>query len=127
MVLWDRQKTFSSAAPYSIVAATVEIITFKISAPSTRRGANPAGSRNQEAGLNPIATNLSAIDPRENRRAQSKTGGGVFIMKSIAELRQSEYHQELGRKMCAAFVAQQQGIALTTAFKKTRTKSVICG
>jgi hypothetical protein len=39
-------------------------------------------------------------------------------MKSIAELRQSDYHQQLGRKMCAAFIAQQQGIALSTAFKK---------
>jgi hypothetical protein len=39
-------------------------------------------------------------------------------MKSIAKLRQSDYHQQLGRKMCAAFIAQQQGIALSTAFKK---------
>ena len=34
-------------------------------------------------------------------------------------LRDSEFHQELGQKMCAAFIAQQQGIALNTAFKKT--------
>ena len=40
------------------------------------------------------------------------------MMKSIAELRESLYHQQLGRKMCAAFIAQQQGIALDTAFKK---------
>jgi hypothetical protein len=39
-------------------------------------------------------------------------------MKSVAELRQSGFHQELGRKMCAAFIAQQQGVALSTAFKK---------
>ena len=39
-------------------------------------------------------------------------------MKTIAELRQSGYHQELGRKMCAAFIAQQQGVALRTAFRK---------
>jgi hypothetical protein len=39
-------------------------------------------------------------------------------MKSIAKLRQSDYHQQLGRKMCAAYIAQQQGIALSTAFKK---------
>lgn len=39
-------------------------------------------------------------------------------MKSIAELRQSEYHQQLGRKMFAAFIAQQQGVVLNTAFKK---------
>jgi len=30
------------------------------------------------------------------------------------KLRHSPYHQQLGRKMCAAFVAQQQGIALGT-------------
>ena len=28
------------------------------------------------------------------------------------------YHQELARKMCAAFVAQQQGVTLNTAMKK---------
>jgi hypothetical protein len=39
-------------------------------------------------------------------------------MKSIIELRQSAYHQQLGRKMCAAFFAQQQGIFLSTAYKK---------
>ena len=41
------------------------------------------------------------------------------MAKTLEELRRSPYHQQLGRKMCAAFVAQQQGIALTTAFKKT--------
>jgi hypothetical protein len=40
------------------------------------------------------------------------------MTKSIAELRQSSYHQQFGRKICAAFIAQQQGIALQTAFKK---------
>jgi hypothetical protein len=40
------------------------------------------------------------------------------MTKSIAELRKSSYHQQLGRKLCAAFIAQQQGIALDTAFKK---------
>jgi hypothetical protein len=40
------------------------------------------------------------------------------MTKSLEELRQSLYHQQLGRKMCAAFVAQQQGITLSTAFKK---------
>jgi len=39
-------------------------------------------------------------------------------MKSIAELRASPYHQQLGRKICAAFIAQQQGIRLDTAYKK---------
>ena len=37
----------------------------------------------------------------------------------IEELRESELHQELGQKMCAAFIAQQPGITLSTAFKKT--------
>jgi hypothetical protein len=40
------------------------------------------------------------------------------MAKTLQELRNSPYHQQLGRKMCAAFVAQQQGIALSTAFKK---------
>ena len=39
-------------------------------------------------------------------------------MKSMTELRKSDYHQQLGRKMCAAFIAQQQGVSLSTAFKK---------
>lgn len=37
---------------------------------------------------------------------------------SLEELRQSLFHQELGRKMCAAYIAQQQGIALETALRK---------
>jgi hypothetical protein len=41
------------------------------------------------------------------------------MAKTLEELRNSSYHQELGRKMYAAFVAQQQGIALSTAFKNT--------
>jgi hypothetical protein len=41
------------------------------------------------------------------------------MSKTLEELRRSSYHQQLGRKMCAAFLAQQQGITLSTAFKKT--------
>ena len=37
---------------------------------------------------------------------------------SLVELRRSPFHQELARKMCAAYIAQQQGIALNTAMKK---------
>jgi hypothetical protein len=37
---------------------------------------------------------------------------------TLNELRQSAFHQELGRKMCAAFIAQQQGVSLGTALKK---------
>ena len=38
--------------------------------------------------------------------------------KTIEELRRSQYHQQLGRNVCAAFVAQQQGIKMDTANKK---------
>ncbi len=38
--------------------------------------------------------------------------------KSIKQLRQSMYHKQLGQKLCAAYVAQQQGITLETASKK---------
>jgi len=40
------------------------------------------------------------------------------ISKSIEDLKKSPYHQQLGRKVCAAFIAQQQGIKLDTARKK---------
>jgi hypothetical protein len=40
------------------------------------------------------------------------------ISKSIDELKKSPYHQQLGRNVCAAFVAQQQGTKLDTAWKK---------
>lgn len=38
--------------------------------------------------------------------------------KSIEELRRSPYHRQLGRNVCAAFLAQQQGIRMDTAVKK---------
>lgn len=41
------------------------------------------------------------------------------MTQKLDELRNSEFHQELGQKFCAAFIAQQQGIALSTALKKT--------
>jgi hypothetical protein len=40
------------------------------------------------------------------------------MKKSIEELRRSPYHQELARKMCAPYIAQQQGVTLETAIKK---------
>jgi hypothetical protein len=40
------------------------------------------------------------------------------MKKSIEELRQSPYHQELARNMCAAYIAQQQGVTLETAIRK---------
>ena len=38
--------------------------------------------------------------------------------KTIEQLRESAFHQQLGRKLCAALIAQQQGIQLNTAFNK---------
>lgn len=46
---------------------------------------------------------------------------------SLAELRRSPYHQELARKMCAAYIAQHQGIALNTAMKKVSGPIETCG
>jgi len=43
---------------------------------------------------------------------------GFELNKSLSELRASPYHQQLGRKLCAAFIAQQQGTRLDTAHKK---------
>ena len=40
------------------------------------------------------------------------------MKKTMDELRNSPYHQQFARKLCAAFIAQQQGIALGTASKK---------
>jgi hypothetical protein len=41
------------------------------------------------------------------------------MTKAIGELRKSEFPHELGQKLCAAFIAQQQGISLSTALKKS--------
>jgi hypothetical protein len=38
--------------------------------------------------------------------------------KSLEELRRSHFHQQLGQKLCAAYIAQQQGIALDSALTK---------
>ena len=40
------------------------------------------------------------------------------MTKTRDELRNSAYHQQLGQKMGAAFIAQQQGITLNTALAK---------
>ena len=37
---------------------------------------------------------------------------------TLEELRTSQFHHQLGQKMCAAYIAQQQGITLNTALKK---------
>jgi len=41
-------------------------------------------------------------------------------MKTLRELRSSDYHQELAHKLWAAYVAQQQGISMNLAFSQTR-------
>ena len=43
---------------------------------------------------------------------------GLEVNKTIVELRASPYHQQLGRKLCAAFVAHQQGTRIDTALRK---------
>jgi hypothetical protein len=40
------------------------------------------------------------------------------MTKTRDELRNSAYHRQLAQKMCAAFIAQQQGITLNTALGK---------
>ncbi len=40
------------------------------------------------------------------------------MKKTIEELRNSPYHQQFARKLCAAFIAQQQGTSLSTALQK---------
>jgi|HubBroStandDraft_6_1064221.scaffolds.fasta_scaffold1681766_1 hypothetical protein len=40
------------------------------------------------------------------------------MSRTLEELRQSSFHQELGRKMYAAFMAQQQGVTAGTALKR---------
>jgi hypothetical protein len=49
------------------------------------------------------------------------------MTKSTNELRNSAYHQQFGRKLCAAFIAQQQGITLETAFRKVPDPIAIPG
>ena len=43
---------------------------------------------------------------------------GFELKKSLSELRASQYHQQVGRKLFAAFIAQQQGSRLDTAHNK---------
>ncbi len=42
----------------------------------------------------------------------------ITIPKTVDQLRKSSYHQQLGQKICASFIAQQQGISLHSALKK---------
>ena len=41
-------------------------------------------------------------------------------MKTIDELRRSSYHEELGQKLFAAYLAQQQGISMNAALKQVK-------
>jgi hypothetical protein len=48
----------------------------------------------------------------------SKRAFTIEIGETVENLRRSSYHQQLGQKMCAAYIAQQQGIAIETALRK---------
>jgi hypothetical protein len=79
----------------------------------------------RETGLEPATSSLGSWHSTTSEIAvlpinppSPKNHRGLVMTKTIEELRKSSYHQQLGRKMCAAFIAQQQGIALDTAFKK---------
>jgi len=39
-------------------------------------------------------------------------------MQQLLKLRQSQLHNELGRNLCAAYIAHQQGTSIPTALKK---------
>ena len=42
----------------------------------------------------------------------------IALPKSAQQLRLSAYHRQLGQKICASFIAQQQGIRVDTALRK---------
>jgi hypothetical protein len=46
-----------------------------------------------------------------------KSKGSNNVSTSLEEFRRSDWHQQLGRKMCAAYIAQEQGIAVGAALK----------
>jgi hypothetical protein len=70
------------------------------------------------------ACKTAQVKPKRSRIQRTLNPFRSFVWKEIRvaqqieELRESRFHQELGQKICAAFIAQQQGIALNTALKK---------
>ena len=56
----------------------------------------------------------SYVDGFRNRGLRTKAR---YWIAPFREPEGKKYHQELGRKMCAAFVAQHQGVTLNTAVK----------
>ena len=64
------------------------------------------------------AEGLRCLNRDDTRSAPQNLELDISMTRTLEELRDSLYHQQLGRKMCAAYVAQQQGITLTSAFKK---------
>jgi hypothetical protein len=70
----------------------------------------------REMGLEPTTSSLGSWHSDVESRMNGLRGGTV--KKTMDELRNSPYHHQFARKLCAAFVAQQQGITLGTAFKK---------
>jgi hypothetical protein len=74
----------------------------------------------RETGLEPATSSLGSWHSSGNRNLGRAGVQTVQFQtsKSIEELRKSSYHKQLGRNVCAAFIAQQQGIRLDTAHKK---------
>src|SRR5215472_9346541 len=66
--------------------------------------------------LEPTTSSLGSWHSARGRRNEPIIGG--HVKKTMDQLRDSPYHQQFARKLCAAFIAQQQGTSLGTAFKK---------
>ena len=43
------------------------------------------------------------------------------MANTLNELKQSPFHQQLGEKLCVAFLSQQLGVSFATAERKVRT------
>ena len=67
----------------------------------------------RETGIEPATSSLGSWYSRLIHLKEAS-----HMARSIEELRRSAWHQELGQKICAAYVAQQQGIGLQTAVNK---------
>ena len=74
----------------------------------------------RETGFEPAASSLGSWHSSGNRNLGRAGVQTVQFQtnKTVEELRKSSYHKQLGRNVCAAFIAQQQGIRLDTAHKK---------
>jgi len=70
----------------------------------------------RETGFEPATSSLGSW--HSDLEAGISGIGGGNVKKTMDDLRNSPYHQQFARKLCAAFIAQQQGTSLATAFKK---------